>query len=193
MSSPVKPSATPAAYLEALRQVAERIFPTLDGRSYYQLLNVPESSDIPTIRAAFFRLAAQMHPDRFHTLPDAGLKDRLETIYARIGEAYRVLSNPERRAAYDRSLAAGSKRLDTTTRETTGPRNPEDSLTHPEAKKFFRLGMACFGRKDWKGAVLNLTFAKNFEPTSSLLLEKLAEATAQAKGASASAKPGTAK
>jgi curved DNA-binding protein CbpA len=173
---------TPAPYLEALRQIAERVHPTLNGRSYYQLLNVPETADVPTIRAAFFKLAAQLHPDRFQTVPDAALKERLETIYARIGEAYRVLGNPERRAAYDKGLAGGQKRLDTTAREVTGPRNPEDNLAHPEAKKFFRLGMACLGRKDWKGAVLNLTFARNFDPTSPLLAEKLAEATAGAKG-----------
>ncbi len=168
-------------YLEALRQIADRIFPTLDGRSYYQILNVPETADIPTVRAAFFKLAAQMHPDRFHTLPDRGLKDRLETIYARIGEAYRVLSHPERRANYDRTLAAGTKRLDTSARESTGPRNPEDTITHPEAKKFFRLGMSCLGSKDWKGAVMNFNFARNFAPDAPVLLERLGEASAQLK------------
>ena len=63
---------------------------------------------------------------------------------------------------------------------------------HPEAKKFFRMGMSCLGRKDWKGAVLNLTFARNFEPASALLGERLAEANqglAAAKAA-APAKPG---
>jgi curved DNA-binding protein CbpA len=187
MSSPAPPS-----FIEVLRQIADRIFPTLDGRSYYQLLNVPETADTATVRAAFFKLAAQLHPDRFHTLPDLTLKDRLETIYARIGEAYRVLGNAERRAAYDRSLGAGNKRLDTTARESTGPKNPEDSLSHPEAKKFFRMGMSCLGRKDWKGAVLNLNFARNFEPGSALLGERLAEANqglAAAKAA-APAKPG---
>jgi curved DNA-binding protein CbpA len=190
MSSPAPPS-----FIEALRQVADRIFPTLDGRSYYQLLNVPDTADTATIRAAFFKLAAQLHPDRFHALPDEALKDRLETIYARIGEAYRVLGNAERRATYDRSLGTGAKRLDTTARESAGPKNPEDSLAHPEARKFFRMGMSCIGRKDWKGAVLNLTFARNFEPGSALLGERLAEANQglAAARAAQTAKPGTAR
>lgn len=182
-------SAAPPSYLDGLRQVADRVFPTLDGRNYYQLLNVPETADVPTLRAAFFKLAAQLHPDRFHNVPDLALKDRLETIYARIGEAYRVLSNPERRAAYDQGLKTGDKRLDTTARQVSGPRNPEDSLSHPEAKKFFRLGMSCIGRKDWKGAVLNLTFAKNYEPGSALLEQKLAEAVAGQKGAAGTSTP----
>ena len=188
--TPATPPGAAPAYLEALRQIADRIFPSLDGRSYYQLLNVPETADLRTVRAAFFKLAAQMHPDRFHTLPDPVLKDRLETVYARIGEAYRVLSHAERRAGYDRTLAAGSKRLDTTTRESTGPRNPEDSLGHPEAKKFFRMGMSCIGRKDWKGAVLNFTFARNFEPGAPVLTERLAEAN-QGLAAAKASPPGS--
>ncbi|HEY0713483.1 MAG TPA: J domain-containing protein [Polyangia bacterium] len=177
----------PHSYIEALRKVADRVFPSLDGRSYYQLLNVAETADAATIRSAFFKLAAQLHPDRFHSLPEAALKERLETIYARIGEAYRVLSNPERRAAYDKSLAGGQKRYNSSARETTGPRAPEDSLAHPEAKKFYRLGAKCVGAKDWKGAILNFTFAKNFEPNAAVLAEAIAEATAAQKATAATA------
>ncbi|HEY0705156.1 MAG TPA: J domain-containing protein, partial [Polyangia bacterium] len=178
---------SPQPYIEALRKVADRIFPSLDGRSYYQLLNVAETADAATVRAAFFKLAAQLHPDRFHNLPEAALKQRLETIYARLGEAYRVLSNAERRAAYDKGLAAGQKRFNNSAREVTGPRAPEDSLTHPEAKKFYRLGAKCAVARDWKGAVLNFTFAKNFEPASPVLAEAIAEATAAQKAAAAGA------
>ena len=154
----------PASYVEALRTFAERVFPTLEQHSYYQLLNVPPTADLPAVRGGVLPLAAQLHPDRFHALGDAEIRERLETIYARICEAYRVLANPERRAAYDQALAAGKKRLDMASRDSGGPKNPEDSLKHPEAKKFFRLGMVCLGKKDWKGAVMNFNFAHNFEP-----------------------------
>jgi hypothetical protein len=80
--------------------------------------------------------------------------------------------------------------LNNSAREVTGPRSPEDSLTHPEAKKFYRLGAKCAAGKDWKGAVLNYTFAKNFEPASVALAEVIAEAMAAQKTA---AKPGTAR
>jgi curved DNA-binding protein CbpA len=166
---------------DTLRAFADRIFPTLDERNYYQVLNVAPNADAAAVRAAFYRLAAQLHPDRFHTLGDVATKERLEIIYARVCEAYRVLSVAERRAAYDRGLVAGKRRLDLTDRAPAGPRNPEDALTHPEAKKFFRLAMACVGRKDWKGAVMNLTFARSFDTKSPLLAEKLAEAQAAQK------------
>jgi curved DNA-binding protein CbpA len=180
---------TPASYVDTLRLFAERVYPTLAERSYYQILNVAVAADLGAVRTAFYKLAAQLHPDRFQGLPAGEVKQRLETIYARICEAYRVLASPERRAAYDRALAGGKKRLDMVERESGAPKNPEDTLKHPEAKKFFRLGMVCVSRKDWKGAVMNFNFAKNFEPGAQLIADKLAEAQAAAKGPAAAPGP----
>ena len=185
---PEKPSqspAPPAPAADTLRAFADKVFPTLAERTYYQLLNLPAgTTDVAAVRAAFYRVAAQLHPDRFMTVPDAATRERLETIYARVSEAYRVLANPERRAAYDSGLLAGKRRLDLSQRDA-GPKSPEDSLAHPEAKKFFRLAMACAADKDWKGTVLNLTFARTFEPGAAVIAEKIAEAQAAQKVGSA--------
>jgi hypothetical protein len=91
-----------------------------------------------------------------------------------------VLSDPAKRALYDEGLTKGQKRLLTTTRERRGPTNPEDQIKHPEAKKFYRLGMISMGNRDFKGAVLNFNFGRAYEPDSSIILEKLAEAKAAA-------------
>jgi DnaJ-class molecular chaperone len=177
---------TPSSYVEALRTFAESVYPTLDQRNYYELLNVPAAAELRAIRAAFYRLAAQLHPDRFYALGQSEVRERLETIYARICEAYRVLADPERRSSYNQTLAAGRKRLDLAGRVAAGPRNPEDSLKEPEARKFFRLGMVCLGKKDWRGAVMNFTFAHSFEPASQLVAEKLGQAQAAAAAAKGS-------
>lgn len=163
---------------EQLAAFVRQVFPRLDQLSYYELLGVPSGSDQAAVRTAFYRLAADLHPDRYHTLADRGLKEQLEMIYARICEGYRVLTTPDKRAAYERALNQGKKRLTTTDRESRGPQNPEDSLKHPEAKKFFRMGMICLGRKDWKGAVMNFNFARSFEPAAALIAQKLGEAQA---------------
>lgn len=163
-----------------LAAFANRIHPGLDRMTYYQLLNVPPAATVTAIRASFYQAAGQVHPDKYHSLPDEALKERLETIYARITEGYRVLTTPEKRHVYDKMLAEGKGqvRFDQKDRENKGPKNPEDSLTHAEAKKFFRMGMICLGRKDWKGAVMNLNFARTFEPAAPIIAEKLAEAQA---------------
>ena len=163
---------------EQLAEFVRQIFPRLDQLSYYDLLGVPSGSDQMAVRAAFYRLAADLHPDRYHTLADRELKAQLEMIYARLCEGYRVLTTPDKRAAYERALNQGKKRLTVTDRDSRGLQNPEDSQKHPEAKNFFRLGMISLGRKDWKGAIMNFNFARTFEPAATLIAQKLGEAQA---------------
>ena len=163
---------------EQLTAFVRKIFPRLGQLSYYDLLGVPSGSSPAAVRTAFYRLAADLHPDRYHTLADRQLKEQLEMIYARVCEGYRVLTTPAKRLAYDRALSQGQKRLTTTDRESHGLQNPEDSLKHPEAKKFFRMGMICLARKDWKGAIMSFNFARAFEPQAALIVQKLAEAQA---------------
>lgn len=62
---------------------------------FYQVLGVRHDATPEEIRAAYYRLARTCHPD-VSTLPDA------EERMRRVNEAYELLSDPERRAAYDR-------------------------------------------------------------------------------------------
>jgi DnaJ-class molecular chaperone len=164
-----------------LTAFARQVYPALDRYSYYQLLRVAPTADARTIRASYYKIAAQLHPDRYFNFPDTSTRDQLETIYARVCEAYRVLISPDKRVSYDRGLAQGKMRYDAGERQPQGPKNPEDSLSHPDAKRFFRLGMVCLGKKDWKGALMNFNFAKTFEPGSAIIAEKIAAAQAGAK------------
>ncbi len=168
----------PAQTFDQLAAFVGQIFPKLDQLSYYDLLGLPPAPTEAEIRTAFYRVSGDLHPDRYHMLPDRELKDRLETVYARICEGYRVLSNPEKRAAYARAMGEGKKRLTSSERESRAPQAPEDSIKHEEAKKFFRLGMISLGRKDFKGATMNFNFARTFEPGSAVINQKLAEAQA---------------
>jgi len=163
---------------EQLANFAKHMYGKLDQLSYYDLLGVSSGTLSSDIRTAFFRMSDDLHPDRYHTMADRELKERLETIYARICEAYRVLTTPEKRTTYDRLLSEGKKRLTSTDRESRAPQSPEDSIKHEEAKKFFRLGMLCLGRKDFKGAVMNFNFARSFEPQSAIINQKLGESQA---------------
>ena len=66
----------------------------------YEELGVAHDATREEIAAAYRTRAKELHPD---TRPvDAGAADR----FARVGAAYRVLSDPDERARYDRSLAA---------------------------------------------------------------------------------------
>ena len=71
-----------------------------DGRDYYEILGVPRDASEQEIKKAYRRLARQYHPD-VNKSPEA------EARFKEINEAYQVLSDPEKRAAYDRFGRAG--------------------------------------------------------------------------------------
>ena len=65
-------------------------------RNPYDVLGVARKATADEIKAAFRRLAAQHHPDR--NPDDEEAQDRFKEI----NHAYQVLSDPQKRAAYDR-------------------------------------------------------------------------------------------
>lgn len=71
-------------------------------RDYYEVLGVARSASSDEIRSAYRKLARQYHPD---VNKEAGA----EASFKEINEAYEVLSNGEKRAAYDRFGHAGAQ------------------------------------------------------------------------------------
>jgi molecular chaperone DnaJ len=67
---------------------------------FYVLLGVPRDASEADIKKAYRKLAMEYHPDR-NSAPDA------ETRFKEITEAYEVLRDPQKRAAYDRYGKAG--------------------------------------------------------------------------------------
>lgn len=63
---------------------------------FYELLEVERTADDKTIKSAFRRLAMRFHPDK--NPGDAEAEARFKAI----NEAYACLSDPQKRAAYDR-------------------------------------------------------------------------------------------
>ena len=65
-------------------------------RDYYEVLSVPRECDETTLKSAYRKLALQYHPDR-----NPGNREA-EERFKEAAEAYAVLSDPQKRAAYDR-------------------------------------------------------------------------------------------
>ncbi|HBM83114.1 MAG TPA: molecular chaperone DnaJ, partial [Halieaceae bacterium] len=68
----------------------------MSKRDYYEVLGVEKAADEKDIKKAYRRVAMKYHPDRNPDDPDADDKFKEAT------EAYDVLMNAEKRAAYDR-------------------------------------------------------------------------------------------
>ncbi len=73
----------------------------MSKRDYYEILEVSNSASDADIKKAFRRLAMKYHPDRN---PD---DEEAEHRFKEAKEAFDVLSNPDKRAAYDQFGHAG--------------------------------------------------------------------------------------
>ncbi len=69
-------------------------------RDYYEILGVPRTATAEDLKAAYRKLAKQYHPD---VNKEAGAEEQFKEI----NEAYAVLSDEQKRAAYDRYGQAG--------------------------------------------------------------------------------------
>lgn len=65
-------------------------------RDYYEVLGVPRTADAPALKRAYRERALQYHPDQNPGNPEA------EAKFKELTEAYAVLSDPDKRAMYDR-------------------------------------------------------------------------------------------
>lgn len=68
---------------------------------YYEVLEVQRTASDGELKTAYRKLAMQFHPDRNPNNPEA------EEKFKACSEAYQVLSDPDKRAAYDRYGHAG--------------------------------------------------------------------------------------
>ncbi|MDI6815008.1 MAG: molecular chaperone DnaJ [Dehalococcoidales bacterium] len=71
-------------------------------RDYYEILGIARDATDEEIKKAFRKLAFKYHPDR-------NREDGAEERFKEVNEAYEVLSDPDKRAAYDRFGHSGTE------------------------------------------------------------------------------------
>jgi molecular chaperone DnaJ len=90
-------------------------------RDYYEVLGVERSVEIEEIKKSYRKLALKYHPDK-----NPGDKTA-EEKFKELGEAYEVLSDPQKRATYDRfGHAAFDRRSASAGRSAGGFHDPAD-------------------------------------------------------------------
>ena len=68
----------------------------MSDRDYYEVLGVDKGADEAKIKKAYKRLAMKYHPDR-----NADDKSGAETKFKEVRKAYDIISDPQKRSAYD--------------------------------------------------------------------------------------------
>jgi tetratricopeptide (TPR) repeat protein len=110
---PAAPALAPAATAPATpadQKVEERRKEILDAweglatRNHFELLGLARSVGEAEVKEAYFRLAKRFHPDAHHSASLGDLRDKLEAVFIKLGEAYDTLRDPRRRGDYEARL-----------------------------------------------------------------------------------------
>ena len=73
----------------------------MSKRDFYEVLGVERTADEREIKKAYKRLAMKYHPDRNRDNPESVEQ------FKEVKEAYEILTDPQKRAAYDKFGHAG--------------------------------------------------------------------------------------
>lgn len=170
-----------------LAKRVRKVHGLLEEVDYYQLLGVEADASPAAIQTAYFDLSLEFHPDRFFLLRSGDLKEKIYFIYRRLHEAYRVLSDPDRRGTYDEGLGARDTRrapsdLRGHERPETGPvQNPALDITTPStaARPFVTKAQDAYALGDRNAARLHLYLARTLETDNHEIAAALDRVTAE--------------
>jgi molecular chaperone DnaJ len=125
-----------------------------EKRDYYEVLGVARDANQKAIKDAFRQLALKYHPDRSK---EPGAEERFKEI----AEAYAVLNDPQKRAAYDMGGHAGVAGF-----------SPEDLFSHLDLRDIFGGDLFGFGLG---GGVFDRLFGRRAGPQRGADIETVIE------------------
>lgn len=107
---------------------------------YFEILGIGHDADNGSIKKAYFKMAKEYHPDRYHNNIHE-VRAAASDIFTLVNTAYTTLSDEKSRNAYKASLDGGSKR-DVT----------QDAANIMNAEIQFQKGKTSLSRKDYRSA-----------------------------------------
>ncbi len=155
------------------------LYKVIDDLDYYQILKVDQMAFEEDIKKAYFDGSRIYHPDKYFSEPPE-IQEKVNKIFKRVCEAYKVLSDPDKRAFYSKLVNGPERekylRFDLRLlKEATEKK--EDEGQSPLAKKYYKMAKTAIANKDYKGAKINLQLAIKMEPNNQTFQDKFKEIT----------------
>ena len=145
------------------------------AENHYDALGIPPDAELRLIKHAYFSLAKQFHPDRFHREAADTLK-RIQSAFTVVAHAHETLRTAESRAAYDdrirKELEIREKRKAAGQPETVSvlDRKAEQGL------ESFEEGLSLLNEGDHEEAAKFLARAVHYSPQNALFHAYLGKA-----------------
>jgi hypothetical protein len=105
------PSMGRAAAAEIRKMIADKIDSMERGVDHYSILGVTQGAKSDEIRAAYFAIAKRIHPDRLRAVGVTDVDHDAQRLFARINQAFGVLSDPGKRNEYSVVMSAGGEQV----------------------------------------------------------------------------------
>ncbi len=154
-----------------------KIIDTLD---YYEILQVRQKAFTQDIKKAYFEQSRLFHPDKYYN-EDPRLLDMVTKIFKRVCEAYKVLSNTDKRAIYTKAVKGPDRkkylRYSSQLFEELEKGGDQDEGQTPMGKKYYQMAKTSMANKDYNSAKINLQLAAKMEPANETFKKKLEEVT----------------
>ncbi len=94
-----------------LAEEIDRLYGDLEHLNYYDLLGLAADTEPDDLQRRFHELSLQLHPDRHTRLRGRAphVWEKINAVYKRLSEAYKVLVDPPRRRSYNLGLRRRGK------------------------------------------------------------------------------------
>lgn len=149
-----------------LRRAFEAAAPRARSPDLYARLGLDRSAGTEQVKQAYFRLAKQLHPDRFLSPALADVSGAVKDLFAALNEAYETLCDDRRRAAYLARAGEGGGTVSATQAQTAAHdfQKGEACLRtrdFPKARAFYEAAIRSHPRAEYQAA---LAWALYFDP-----------------------------
>jgi len=147
----------PAVAATVTKEMIQQAYENRELKNHYEMLGVDKNASVQEIRRAYFRCAKLYHPDRHFDPEMNDVKEKLETLFSRIHDAYETLSSESERDNYNLSLAERKKK--------PGTHSGQGKRSNPEAAADqFSEGLKQFQAQNYWGAEESFQWAMRLEP-----------------------------
>jgi len=89
----------------AIREEIVELSARLGQLDYYAVLGLDAGAAAAAIKKAYFKAAKRYHPDSLARKGLGGLEEKAARVFGRVSEAFETLSDPDKKAAYDRGAS----------------------------------------------------------------------------------------
>lgn len=148
----------PQREMDAVISVEAYLEQVESAETYYDILGVDPLADIAELKRAYFYLARNFHPDRYHSEGGERLS-RIQNAFTELAQAHETLKNEASREMYDYRM-----RKELAEREKLRESGGERDVKLEQADEHFERGLSLLMDDDLERALPFLARAVHFAP-----------------------------